>query len=85
MIGHQHFRWVHIALAAVLGVASSAGIALAGDGAPAAAPIELRMATLAPSGSRWEKTLTDSTVKVDKATPFPAAEMDAALAATGAA
>jgi len=47
-----------LGLAALAGVASTA----------AADTIELRMATLAPSGSRWEKTLTDGGSKVSKAT-----------------
>jgi len=46
----------------------SAVALLALTAAPALADVELRMATLAPSGSRWEKVLSEGGDKVAKAT-----------------
>ena len=55
-------RIVSLTLTALVGVASTAELAAAQS------KVELRMATLAPSGSRWEKTLSEGGEKVKKAT-----------------
>jgi len=54
-------RNVLITLAALAGLAGGARVAAADN-------VELRMATLAPTGSRWEKTLTDGGNQIGKAT-----------------
>jgi len=54
-------RVVQTTLIALLGLTATAGVAAADN-------IELRMATLAPSGSRWEKVLSEGGDKVADAT-----------------
>jgi TRAP-type transport system periplasmic protein len=54
-------RGQSIALVTLATLIGSAGIA-------AADSVEIRMATLAPTGSRWEKTLSEGGVKIEKAT-----------------
>lgn len=54
-------RNVTIALVTLAALAGSASLA-------AADTVELRMATLAPSGSRWEKTLSEGGEKIGKGT-----------------
>jgi TRAP-type transport system periplasmic protein len=53
-------RILPVTLCALVGVAATAEVA--------AAQVELRMATLAPSGSRWEKTLSEGGATVAKET-----------------
>lgn len=54
-------RLARVLIPSVVALASLAGVA-------AAEPVKLRMATLAPTGSRWEKTLTEGTEKIKEAT-----------------
>jgi TRAP-type C4-dicarboxylate transport system substrate-binding protein len=56
-------RLAAVTLAALAGLAGSTQLAAAQS-----ASTELRMATLAPSGSRWEKTLTEGASQIAKAT-----------------